>query len=122
MPQPRLLHAEALPLRQATADPELHRRHSITQRQVCLSLCRVSWSHTVLFEPSECLWQVWSLILNTISPLLPSCGSFSFVLGHRVSFLGEIQHSPVDGFSAVSCNFGVLAGEDLHTSFYSAIL
>ena len=78
--------------------------------------------HKVFFEPSECLWWVWGLILNTISPLLPSCGGFSFVLGHRVSFLGEIQHSPVDGFSAVSCNFGVLAGEDLHTSFYSAIL
>ena len=25
-------------------------------------------------------------------------------------------------YSAVSCNFGVLSGEDEHTSFYSAIL
>ena len=25
------------------------------------------------FEPSEHLWQVWGLILNMISPLLPSC-------------------------------------------------
>ena len=26
----------------------------------------------VLFEPSECLWRVWGLILNIILPLLPS--------------------------------------------------
>ena len=29
--------------------------------------------HKVLFELSEYLWWVWSLILNVISPLLPSC-------------------------------------------------
>ena len=38
-----------------------------------------------------------------------------------IFFFGGIQHSPVDGCSAVSCNFGVLAGEDEHMSFYSAI-
>ena len=32
-----------------------------------------------------------------------------------------IQNSPVDSCSAVNCNFGVLAGEDEYTSFYSAI-
>ena len=37
-------------------------------------------------------------------------------------FSGGIQHSPVDGCWAASCNFGVLAGEDEHTSFSSAIL
>ena len=47
---------------------------------------------------------------------------FSFALGHRVSFFGGTQHSPIDGFSVVSCNFGVLTGEDECTSFYSAIL
>ena len=31
---------------------------------------------------------------------------------------GGIQHSPVDGCSATSCNFGVLTGEDLCMSFY----
>ena len=71
-------------------------------------------SHKVLFEPSKCLWCVWGLILNVISPLLPSCWGFSFALGHGVSFFGGIQHSSVDGCSAVSCNFGVLAGEDEH--------
>ena len=34
-------------------------------------------------------------------------------------FFGGIQHSPIDGISLVSCNFGVLTGEDepkfLHT-------
>ena len=38
-------------------------------------------------------------------------------------FFGGIQHSPVDCCCfEVSCNFGVLAGEDDHTSFYSAII
>ena len=38
-------------------------------------------------------------------------------------FWGEgFQHPPVDGCSTVRCNFGVLTGEDEHTSFYSAIL
>ena len=32
-----------------------------------------------------------------------------------------IQHSPVDGYSATSCNFGVIAGENECMSFYSAI-
>ena len=42
--------------------------------------------HKALFEPSEHLWQVWSLILNVILPLLPSCSGFSFALEHGVSF------------------------------------
>ena len=75
-----------------------------------------------MFEPSECLWQVWGLTLNMISPLLPSCWGFSFALGCGLSFFGGIQHSPVDGCSAASCNFGVLAREDECTSFYSTIL
>ena len=37
-------------------------------------------------------------------------------------FFGGIQHFPANGCSAASCNFGVLAGEDEYTSFYSAIL
>ena len=50
------------------------------------------------------------------------CWAFSFALGCVVSFFGGIQHSPVDGYSAVSCNYGVLLGEDDHPSSYSAIL
>ena len=76
----------------------------------------------VLFEPSEHLWWVWGLILNAVSPLLPSCWGLSFALGHGVSFFGGIQHSPVDGCSVVSCNFGVLTGENECTSFYCTIL
>ena len=45
----------------------------------------------------------------------------SFALGHGISFFGGIQHSPVNGCSTVSCNFGVLVWEDERTSFYSAI-
>ena len=46
-----------------------------TQTQFWLSLCRVSRSRYTqgLFEPSENLWRVRGLILNSISPLLPSC-------------------------------------------------
>ena len=58
-----------------------------TQTQFLLSLCRVSgsWHTEDLFEPSEYLWRVWHLILNTISPLLPSFCGFSFARGHRIS-------------------------------------
>ena len=58
-----------------------------TQTQFCLSLCGVSgsWCAQGLFEPSERLWRVWGLILNMISPLLPSCWGFSFALGRGVS-------------------------------------
>ena len=77
-------------------------------------------AHKVLFEPSAHLWWVWGLILSMILPLLPSCWGF-FAVGHGVSFLGGIQHSLINGCSAASCNFGVLTGEDKHTSFYSII-
>ena len=66
------------------------------------------------------------MILNVILPLQLYCWDFSFALEHGASFFfffffGEIQHSPVNDCSAVSCNFGVLTGEDECTSFYSAI-
>ena len=84
MPYPGLLHPEPLPLRQATADP---RPTGGGQTQCCLSLYGVSgsWCTQGLFEPSKYLWQIWGLILNMISPLLPSCWGFSFALGLRVS-------------------------------------
>ena len=111
------------PLWQATADLYLHRRHSSTQRQVWFSLCGVSWCvqgfvwALRVFGPY--LWQVWGLILNVVSPLLPSCWGFSFAIGHGVSFFGGIHHFSVDGCSAASYNFGVLTGEDELTSFYT---
>ena len=110
----------------ATVYPCFSQRLLDTHRQVWLSLLwghrsflLSSGVHKVLLEPSQGLWQVCGLILNMILPLLLSC--FSFSLGCVVSFLGGIQHSPMNGCSAVSCNFGVLTGEDEHTSFYSAI-
>ena len=116
-----LLHPEPLPLRQSTAD---RTSSGDTETQLWLNLCGVSgcWCTQGLLEPSEHLWQVWGLILNAISPLLPSCWGFSFALGCGVSFFGGIQHSPVDSCSAAICNFGVLTGEDEHISFYSTIL
>ena len=77
--------------------------------------------HKVLFEPSEYLWWVWGLILKVILPLLQSFWGFSFALGCGVSYFAGIQHSPVDGCSVVSCNLGVLSGEDECMPLYSAI-
>ena len=58
-----------------------------TQIQFWLSLCGVhgSWWAQGMFEPSECLWWEWGLILNVILPLLPSCQGFSFALGRGVA-------------------------------------
>ena len=69
-------------------------------------------AHKVLFEPPSVSGRYGVLILNVLSPFLPFYWGFSF----------GIQHSPVDGCSAASCNFGVLAGEDECTCFYSTIL
>ena len=55
-----------------------------TQTQFCLSLCGVS-GPSRMHKICMALWWVWGLILNTISPLIPSCSSFSFALGHGVS-------------------------------------
>ena len=118
---PGLLQPEPLPLRQATADPYLHRR--LKHRSGSVSVGSLDpGAHKVLFEPSRHLWWVWGLIVNMVSSLLPSFWGFSFALGHGVSFFGGIEHSPVDSCSAGSCTFGVLTGEDECTSFYSAIL
>ena len=68
-------------------------------------------AHKVLFEPSKCLWWVWSPILNIILPFIPSCWDFSFAFGCEVSFSGGIQHSPVDGCSSASCNLEFLQDE-----------
>ena len=71
-------------------------------------------------------WTLWASLVgkwfdsNVISPLLPFCWGFPFALGRGVSLCGGIQHFPVDSCSAVSCCFGVLAGDEC-TSFYSAI-
>ena len=80
MPYP---HAEPLSLRQTTAYPNRHRRHSNTV------LFQSLWGPCVLvhtrFEPSEHLCWEWGLILNANLPLLPSCWVSSFALGHGVS-------------------------------------
>ena len=118
---PRSAAPRTLPLRQATADPHLHRRHSNTQRQIWLSLCGVSWCAQGL------VWALWASLVGmgfdskcdfappTILLWLLFC---PWTWG---TYFCGIQHSPIDGCSAASINFGVLTGEDEHTSFYSAI-
>ena len=75
--------------------------------------------HKVCLSPL-CVWWVWGLILNVILPLWLSCWSFSFALGYGVSFFW--WDPTFDDCPVTSCNFGVLAGEAEHTSFYSNIL
>ena len=84
MPYPGLLHPEPLTLQQTTA---AHTFAGDTQTQFWLSLCGSSgsWCAQGLFEPSVHLWLVRGLILNMISPLLPSCWGFFFALGRRLS-------------------------------------
>ena len=48
-------------------------------------------------------------------------GASPLPLGVEYFIFGGMPHSPVDGCSAASCNFKVLA-EEAHTSFYSTIL
>ena len=52
------------------------------QTQFWLSLCEVSrsWCTHGLFEPSECLWKVWDLILNVILPLYRLAGASPLLL------------------------------------------
>ena len=84
---PGLLQPEPLPLRQATADPYLHRR--LKHRSGSVSVGSLGpGTYKVLFEPSRHLWWVWGLIVNMVSSLLPSFWGFSFALGHGVSFFG----------------------------------
>ena len=88
-------------------------------------LAQSLWSpgvHKLFFEPSEHLWWIRGLILNLISPLLPSNWGFSFALECKVSSFGGIQHFSVDDCSAVSFSFGVLTGENEPMSFYSTIV
>ena len=99
MPYPDLLHPEPLPRQQAIADQYLHKRCSLKGRSGSVSV-ESPGVHKILFEPSKCLWWVWGLILNMISPLLLSCWGFSFTLECEVSFFGGIQYSPVNGCSA----------------------
>ena len=109
---PGPLHPEPLPLLQATDDHPIQETLTLKGRSSSVSV-EFPGIHKIWSEPSECLWKVCDLILNVISPLLLSCWDFSFALGHGVYFFGGIQRSSVDGCSAVSCNFGVLTGEDV---------
>ena len=122
MPHPSLLHPEPL-LQSTLTHTSAGDTQTLKGKSGSVSVGSLGpGAHKDLFETSKSLWQVWGLILNTISPLLPSHWGFSFALGHGVYFFAEIQHSPVDGCSAASCNLRVLKGEDEHMSFYSAII
>ena len=93
----RYLCPEPLPLQQATADSYLHRR--LKHRSGSVSVGSLGpGAHTVLFESSE---RVWGLILNAVSPFLPSYWGFSFAFGCAVSFF---QFSSVTQSCLTLCN------------------
>ena len=56
-------------------------------------------AHKILFEPSECLWQVWGLILKAILPLyhlvqassLPLDVGYLFLVGFNIFLLMVVQ-------------------------------
>ena len=110
--RPRSAVPKVPALQQVTADPYLLRRHSNTQRQVWLSLCGVSGSWCT----PGCVWALWESLVDM--------GFDLNVIFHLPTiFLGvcggvcKIQHSPANGYSAVSCSFGILSGENEHMSF-----
>ena len=110
MPYPGLLHPESLFLCQSTADPYLLRTHPNTVLSQCLCGSR-SWCAQGTFEPSECLWQMWGLILNVIVPLIPSFWGFSFAPGRGVSPQSHssvmqllLQHMRETSVSQFSCS------------------
>ena len=95
--------------------PLLTRTSEKTQTQVWLSLCGVSVSWCVqgfvgvhlaslagIWFDSKCDFTPPTVLLGLL--LCPWTWGISF---------WWTQHSPVDGCSAVSCNFGVLTGEDV---------
>ena len=54
-----------------------------------------SWEHKFVCPLEESLVAM-RFDFKVIAPLLPSCCSFSFVLGCGVSFFSEFHHSPID--------------------------
>ena len=109
---------------QATANPCLHRRYSNNPRQVRLSLLRGPWvlvCTRFYLSPLSVSDGYEGLILNGLWPSYHLTGASPFSLGVGYLVFAGIQHSPVNGCSAVSYNFGVLTGEDKHKSFFSAM-
>ena len=92
-----------------------------TQTLVWLSLCGVPWCM------QHFVWVLWAALVGVGFDSKHDFFPTTIFLGLLLCpwtwgiIFGGIQHSPVDGFSAASCDFGVLAGEDECTSSYSAI-
>ena len=72
-PAPASVHCWPVP-------PQKTLKHS----SVSVSMASGSWCTQGMFEPSEGLWRLWSLIVNVILPLLSSCWGFSLALGGGV--------------------------------------
>ena len=121
MSYPGLLHPEPLTLQHFAPHLYLHRRHSnAVSAQSLLGI----W---VLVHTSFD-WALWASLAGMGLDYKWYFTSPTTLLGLLLFpwmwdiFFGGIQYSPVDGCLGMICNFGVLAGEDEHMSFYSTIL
>ena len=87
-----------------------HTSSGDTQTQFCLSLCGFSgsWCAQGMFEPSDCLWNVWGLILNVILPLIPCCwgSSKSLQLHTAATPVPHSRHSSTYHLAGTSKNNG----------------
>ena len=105
-----LWQPEPLFSRQATANPCLRRRYSNNPRQVRLSLLQGPWvlvCTRFYLSPLSVSDGYGGLILNGLWPSYHLTGASPFSLDVGYLVFAGIQHSPVNGCSAVSCNFGV---------------
>ena len=74
------------------------------------------WHHCFPVCEPPVHW-VWGLILTWLHSLYSLTVTSPLPLEVGI-FLGGFQRPPLDACAAGSCNFGVLEGEDEHTSFY----
>ena len=105
MPYPGLLHPEPLPLWQATSGDK-HSKAGLAQPLWVLLIAQgfvwaLQGSLVGMGFESKCDFAPPTVLLG----LLPCPWMWGI-------FFGGIQHSPVNGYSEVSCNFQVLTGED----------
>ena len=112
---PGVLYLVTLTSWQATVDPLFHQRLD-THRRLWLSLF---WGHFSFFLGPGAQ-QVLFVTSKSLFPQSTLLG-FSFILGCGVSCFWWYPTFSCQ-CSVISCNFGVLTGEDEHTSFYSTIL
>ena len=117
MPYPGLPHPEPLPLQHSTADLYLCRRYSNTVLPQSLWGLRILVHIGFVWALRESLAGMgldskWDFAHPTILLGLLFCLLFLHPLDTGYLFFGGIQHSPVDGFSAVTQEKGAVISQE----------